>query len=227
MRDSHSGCGRPCDDWERRGRCEATVVMCRVWKACARSVWKGPVCAVWLCACSVVRLGEGGVGKLPRDTVEVEVEMGSTVRGVDVVRWRASSLFLDPFLRVLDELPQWMSFWLHQPQLADPEGHPCRPHRWNVRATSCSTVVPAEGPNSFVERNFVSSERLLLCAMLALASPVAVRSGGVRCAVVWCVVVLVCVCVCLGGIVCACVWGMCVGGVCGWVVCVDGWCVCG
>ena len=102
------GCGRPCDHLERRGRCEGTVLgWCREWKACARSVWKGPACAVWLCACSVVMLGEGEVGKLPPDTVEVE--RGSTVRGVDVVRWRASSLFLAHFLRVLAELSRWMS----------------------------------------------------------------------------------------------------------------------
>ena len=83
-----------------------------------------------------------------------------------------------------------------------------------MRAAPFSSVVPAEGPNFLVERNFVFSERLLLCAPSALASPVAVRSGGVSCAVVWwcgggggsgggvcCGSVCVCVgCVWMGGV---------------------------
>ena len=69
-------------------------------------------------------------------------------------------------------------------------------------------MVPAEGPNFLVERNFVSSERLLLCAPLALVSPVAALEGEL-----WCGVVVVVV---------WCVSWKCVR-VCG--MCLDGWCV--
>ena len=150
---------------------------------------------------------EDEVGKLLLDTLGVE--RGSTVRGVDVVRG-----------------PRLLCFWLPSFVCLTNSLGGCRsdctkrnlPTLIGTRADRIAGTCGRLHPALWFLRNFVSTERLLWCAPPALVSPVAVRSGEVRCAVVWCVVVCVwCVCVCVFVEVCACVWVVCGGGVCGCV----------